>query len=261
MLDCWTVQGETNDKTTVQIYFSLIFGHRRRVTAVTSDLSSDRSTWTCRCPSSSTRPPARTPTAPARQETTRCSPTTRLPMSPACPNSWPATEPLGHRTGCCGGGPPSVTTVTWSSAKTRPLSKRVIGGSTLKDYFDFKRGSSRNENSIFVLRPVFCYRTYVWWNHSVPTGKILPWVGVWNGSRRSEKRALIDWWGSGLWCSTRGPSASSHTELLNIHKTPGRPSKIRFGFASTYFLRRFRAFNKNTAVWRMFSIYPESDLL
>lgn len=47
----------------------------------------------------------------------------------------------------------------------------------------------------------------VWWNHSVPTGKILSWVRVWNGSRRREYRALIDWWVTGLWCSIRGPSA------------------------------------------------------
>lgn len=65
---------------------------------VTSDLSSDRSTWTCRCPSSSTRPPVRTPTAPAPQETTRCSPTTRCLTSPVFPNSFPATGRFGHKT-------------------------------------------------------------------------------------------------------------------------------------------------------------------
>ena len=49
-----------------------------------------RSTWTCRCPSSSTRRAARTPPAPAPRGTTPCSLTT------CCPRPHPAAEARGR---------------------------------------------------------------------------------------------------------------------------------------------------------------------
>lgn len=54
-------------------------------------------TWTSLCPLSSTRPPARTPTALALPATTQCSLTTLFPTNPVFPNSSPVTEWSGHK--------------------------------------------------------------------------------------------------------------------------------------------------------------------
>ena len=57
--------------------------HNAAVSACVCVCALLRSTWTCRWRSSSTPPPALTRAAPARQATTRCSPTTRSPTHPA----------------------------------------------------------------------------------------------------------------------------------------------------------------------------------
>lgn len=116
--------------------------------SLTSDLSSDRSTWTCRCPSSSTRPPVRTPTAPAPQGTTPCSPTTRCLTSPVFPNSFPVTGWLGHKT-CAGGG----RTLTSSHSLWQKYHRSLTQApqDTERDKKEKKENSACNTSTVLQL--------------------------------------------------------------------------------------------------------------
>lgn len=67
--------------------------------ALTRPAPARRSTWTCRCPSSSTRRAARTRPAPAPQATTRCLPTT------CCLRPHPAAGARGREGSQAAGGP------------------------------------------------------------------------------------------------------------------------------------------------------------
>lgn len=116
--------------------------------SLTSDLSSDRSTWTCRCPSSSTRPPVRTPTAPAPQGTTPCSPTTRCLTSPVFPNSFPVTGWLGHKN-CAGGG----RTLTSSHSLWQKYHRSLTQApqDTERDKKEKKENSACNTSTVLQL--------------------------------------------------------------------------------------------------------------
>lgn len=177
-----------------------------------SDPLSDRSTWTCRCPSSSTRPPVRTPTAPAPQETIRCSPTTRCLTSPVFPNSCPPMGWLGHKIRARGRNEPppprpSVSLIitssqwrlfdkllkttphailpqcfsasirlkllVWLSFSSSPRNSLSIEGLSFCHWTIFVFFLFSKWNYIFVLGPVFCYGQSAGSNHSVPTGMIL----------------------------------------------------------------------------------------
>lgn len=83
------------------------------------------STWTCRCLSSSTPRPVRTPTAPAPRATTRFSPTTLSPTSPVFPSSCLQTGSLGHKPG-----PPAPQFWLWSPLSDELLFKNTCNTST-----------------------------------------------------------------------------------------------------------------------------------
>lgn len=74
-------------------------GGRGGGAALTRPAPARRSTWTCRCPSSSTRRAARTRPAPAPQATTRCLPTT------CCLRPHPAAGARGREGSQAAGGP------------------------------------------------------------------------------------------------------------------------------------------------------------
>lgn len=158
--------------------------------SLTSDLPLDRSTWTWRCPSSSTHPPVRTPTAPAPQETTRSSPTTRCLTSPVFPNSSPVTGWLGHKTwaggvcvwvGVVGLKHLCVTHTAWETKSLHAILPQCFSSSTRlklktplratflpppqqtpqnsEGLFCCLCSSFLKWNYIFVLGPVFLLRT------------------------------------------------------------------------------------------------------